>query len=387
MRTMAESSDTPKRRRPRRGVPQVSRQRHRSLWARASRKAGLPPGTPVHVGPERDEPVGVTAFAYGPDDLVERPVDDLDRCGEMRDGAPVVWTNVDGVHDVERVQQVGRAFGLHPLVVEDIVNTTQRPKAEEYDGTLFLVVRMLNWDDAAGGVRSEQVSFVLGRGFLLSFQEREGDVFGVIRERLRSGAGQVRKMGPDYLLYALLDAIVDQYFLVLERIGERLEELEEGQLQTPRPEDLQEIRRLKREMVVLRRAAWPLRDALGSLERAGSELVSAETAIYLRDVHDHTVQVIETAETYRDLLAGAVDLHLSAVSFRTNEVMKVLTIIATIFIPLTFIAGIYGMNFSPEASPYNMPELQWRYGYFASLAAMVLVTLAMLYYFRRKRWL
>lgn len=383
---MVDSQNAPKGRRARRGG-HPSEPRRGLLPGRASRKAGLPPGTPVHVGPERTEPVQVTAFAYGPDRLDERTVEDLDRCGEMRDAAAVVWINVDGVHDVEKVQQIGRTFMLHPLVIEDIVNTTQRPKTEDYGGTLFLVVRMLSWDDEPGRIRGEQVSFILGSGFLLSFQEVTGDVFGLIRDRLRNAKGQVRGMGADYLLYALLDAILDQYFLVLEKIGDRLEELEEGQLTSPTQEDLQEIRRLKREMVTLRRAAWPLRDALGSLERSRSDLVTDETSLYMRDARDHVVQVIETAETYRDLLSGAVDLHLSAVSFRTNEVMKVLTIIATIFIPLTFIAGIYGMNFAPDVSSYNMPELNWRYGYPAALAVMVLVALVMLYYFRRKRWL
>jgi len=348
---------------------------HRRLAA-----AGLPPGSVVHVGVERTAAVGITAMCYDADGVRESRPAGPDQCPAT---APrgVTWINVDGVHDTALIERIGRRFDLHPLVMEDIVNTTQRPKIETYDGALFVVTKMLTWDAAAARVHCEHVSFVLLGGCLLSFQEVSGDVFDTIRQRIRSGKGRIRAAGADYLLYALLDALVDYYFVVLEAIGDQIEDLQDMQTAGPAPDTPRRIGHLKRQMVTLRRAIWPMREAMGALTRDEQALIEADTRVYLRDLYDHTIQVIETAETYRDGLSGTLDIYLSSVSNRMNEVMKVLTIIATIFIPLTFIAGIYGMNFE------RMPELKWYYGYPAAMAVMLVIAVLMLVYFRRKRWL
>jgi len=350
-------------------------------------KLGLPPGTVVHVGPPREGPVCITTLAYGPDRLEERPARSVDEAMDHADGQPVSWINIDGVHDVAVIEAAGQRMGLHPLVMEDIAHTTQRPKMEQYDSCLFIVARMLMWDAAASAIRVEQVSFVLAEGRLVTFQEVPGDVFDGIRERIRADKGRIRRMGADYLLYALLDGILDHYYVVMERLGERIEELEDPSALEAGPEVLQKIRRLRRQMVDLRRAVWPMREVVGGLERGKASLISEETGVYLRDLYDHSVQILETVETYRDTLAGVLDLYMTASGNRMNEIMKVLTIIATIFIPLTFIAGIYGMNFDPEASPWNMPELTHPYGYPIALGAMGVVVMLMLLYFRRKKWI
>jgi len=292
----------------------------------------------------------------------------------------VLWLDIDGVHDESIIAAVGRAAGIHPLTLEDIMHTGERPKMEESESALFVSLRMLRLRDDQE-IEDEQVSLVLGRSWVLSFQERTGDVFDPVRERIRHGRGRVRGAGADYLLYSLIDATVDQYFVVLEAIGERVEEIYERVTGDSGRQTLDAIRRLKRELLYLRRAVWPLRDVLSELLRGESPLLSAETLPYVRDVYDHTVQILDATETYREMMGSLVDVYLSGVNQRTNEVMKVLTMIATLFIPLTFIVGIYGMNFS------WMPELRWRYGYFLVLAAMAAVAAGMLTYFRRKRWL
>jgi magnesium transporter len=308
-------------------------------------------------------------------------MEDPCECLSEKDFKGVCWVNVCGIHDIHTIESIGNNFNIHPLVQEDILNTFHRPKFEESEEYLFLVIKMLVYDPGSKGVISEQVSFVLGPNFLVTFQEQEGDVFNPVRERLRKALGRVRKMGPDYLLYALMDAVVDNYFLVLEAIGEDLEILEDQLLENPTPGVLQTVHKLKREMIFLRKAIWPLREVLNGLQKTVSKLVKNNTKMYLRDIYDHTIQVIETVETYRDMVAGLQDLYLSSVSNKMNEVMKVLTIIATIFIPLTFIAGIYGMNFE------FMPELKWKNGYFITWGIMAVVTLGMVFYFKRKKWL
>jgi magnesium transporter len=293
----------------------------------------------------------------------------------------VSWINVDGLHDIEIIQQVGDCQGLHPLVLEDILNTDQRPKLEDYGDYLYIVLKML-YKQEGGGISTEQVSLVLGSNFVISFQEGiKGDVFNPVRERLRSGKGRIRGMGADFLAFSLMDAIVDNYFVVLEEVEERIEALEEEVVASPSAKTVQKLHRLKRDMIFLRKAVWPLREVLAALTRRESKLITEAVVVYLRDVYDHTIQVIDSIETSRDLLAGMLDIYLSSISNRTNEVMKVLTIIATIFMPLTFIVGLYGMNFK------YMPELEWRWGYPAVLLLMVLTTIAMLIYFRRKKWL
>jgi len=293
----------------------------------------------------------------------------------------VTWINVDGIHQVEILERLGEYFGLHPLVVEDILNTDQRPKVEDFGDYIFIVLKMFYYDDSADEIVTEQISLTLGPTLVISFQEREGDVFNPIRERIRSEKGRIRKMGADYLAYVLVDSIVDSYFIILEKLGEKIEDLEEELVTDPRPETLQTIHNLKREMIFLRKSVWPLREVVSGLERGESPLIQESTGIYLRDVYDHTIQVIDTVETIRDMLSGMLDIYLSSVSNRMNEVMKVLTIIATIFIPLTLIAGIYGMNFR------YMPELEWPWAYPMLWLIMLAIGVLMLIYFRRKRWL
>ena len=346
-----------------------------------SRKRGLPPGTPVFVGQAREEAPEVTLFDYDEAQFRTERVTDIAGCASLKDKPSVTWINASGLHDVGLIQSLSEAFGLHPLVQEDILNTNQRPKVEDHGDYLYVVLRMLQWSDAAGEAVAEQVSLVLGRGFVLSFQERAGDVFDSIRDRIRAGKGRIRKMGADYLAYSLIDAVVDAYFVVLEKQGEKLEALEEELTLAPDRTTLRRINALKREVLLLRKSVWPLREVLSGLERTESGLLSDGLGIYLRDAYDHTIQIVDTIETFRDLLASTFDTYLSALSNRTNEVMKLLTIVATIFIPLTFIVGIYGMNFK------YMPELDWAWGYAAVLLLMAVVAGAMVLYFRRKKWL
>jgi magnesium transporter len=283
---------------------------------------------------------------------------------------------------VEVLEELNTCFRLHPLVLEDILNTDQRPKMEDYGDYLYIVLKTLFMAGNLGDeVESEQVSLILGRNFVLSFQEKENPLFEPIRERLRSGKGRLRKMGPDYLVHAVLDAIIDHYFVVLEKLGEKIEFLEEEVVIQPTPSTLQAAHQLKREMIFLRKAVWPLREVIDSLERGESYLIKESTVIYLRDIYDHTIQVIDNIETFRDMLSGMMDIYLSSISNRMNEIMKVLTLIATIFIPLTFIVGSYGMNFK------YMPELSWPWGYPLVMALMLVVAIFMLIYFRRKKWI
>jgi magnesium transporter len=288
---------------------------------------------------------------------------------------------VDGIHEVEIIEKIGKNYGIHPLLLEDILNTEQRPKLDDFDDYMFLVLKMLSFDEERGEITTEQVSLILGQNYVISFQEREGDVFNPVRDRIRNAKGRIRRMGADYLAYALLDSIVDSYFLILERIGDRIEGLEEDLISNPDEKTLQTIHHLKREMIFLRRSIWPLREVISGISRKESNLIKESTEIFLRDVYDHTIQVIDTIESFRDTVSGMLDIYLSSLSNRMNEVMKVLTIFASIFIPLTFVAGIYGMNFS------NMPELGWKWGYFCALAIMAGIGISMLFYFKRKHWL
>jgi magnesium transporter len=346
-----------------------------------SKKAGLPPGSLVHIGEKKSEKARIRLIDYSEDHFEERDLSDIEESFSYRDKDSVTWINVDGIHQVEIVESIGRHYELHPLVLEDILNTDQRPKMEDYEEYLFLILKMITYDEAQKLLHMEQVSVIVGPRFVISFQESEGDVFESVRERLRKGKGRIRKQGPDYLAYALMDAVVDNYFLVLEKIGEDIEELEEEVIGKAVPETVESIHNLKRELLFLRKSVWPLREAVASLEKGESSLIQERTTVYLRDVYDHTIQVIDTIETYRDMVSGMMDVYLSSLSNRMNEVMKVLTIIATLFIPLTFIAGIYGMNFK------YMPELEWHDGYFVVWAVMIAVAVSMLFYFRKKKWL
>jgi magnesium transporter len=351
------------------------------LIKRISSTLGLAPGTVVHVGEKKVDKVRITIIDYDEAQYAEKEAEQIEDCFSFKETPSVTWINVDGLHRPEVVEKIGERFGLHPLIQEDIVNTGQRPKIEDLEDYLFVVLKMLYYDEKDDQVRAEQVSLILGANFVITFQEKQGDVFNAVRERIRKGKGIVRKRGVDYLAYALIDAVVDHYFLILERFSEMLEEMEGKVIADPTPETLQTIHSMKREMIFLRKSVWPLREVISGLERGQSALIKKRTHIYLRDVYDHTIQVIDTVESLRDMVSGMLDTYLSSMSNRMNEVMKVLTIFASIFIPLTFIAGIYGMNFQ------HMPELLWRGGYFIVLAVMGAVGISMVIYFRRRKWL
>ncbi len=346
-----------------------------------TRKTGLPPGSIVYTGDRSAEKVTIEVFDYDESNLTEVRPERVEDCFPFKDSPTVTWMNVTGLHDVAVIETLGTHFGLHPLLMEDIVSTNQRPKYEDFGEHIFIVLRMLHYNDASREVSTEQVSLVVGQNFVISFQEIEADPFEHIRERLRSGKGRIRSMGADYLAYALIDAVVDYYFVVLERLGDGLELLGEEVVADPDPTTLATIQSLKRELGFVRRSIWPLREVVAAFQREESPIIHESTDVYLRDVYDHTIQVVETVESYRDMVSGMFDTYLSSVSNRMNEVMKVLTIIATIFIPVTFVAGVYGMNF------HHMPELSWRWGYPAVLLIMLAVGLGMIAYFKRKRWL
>ncbi len=346
-----------------------------------AKKAGLPPGTLVYSGEEKDYKPEISLIDYNESSFQESVLKSIEECFSFKDTPTVTWINIDGVHDIDIIEKLGSRFELHPLIMEDIVNTQQRPKFEDYDKYLFIVLRMLYVSSEDKEPKSEQVSLILGSNFVISFQESKGDVFQPIRNRIAKSKGRIRKTGADYLAYALMDAIVDNYFIVLEKLGETIESIEDDLIQKPAPETLQIIHNLKREAISLRKSVWPLREVISGMDRAETTLIRKPTRIYLRDVYDHTIQVIDTIESFRDLISGMLDIYLSSVSNRMNEVMKVLTIFAAIFIPLTFIAGIYGMNFA------NMPELSWQWGYPAALAVMAIVAIILLFYFKRKKWL
>jgi magnesium transporter len=353
----------------------------RRLAKRISKKAGLPPGTLLYVGEERPQQAKVTVMEYDDQRVSERQLQTAAPSLELAVEPTVSWVNVDGLQPLEVIEQLGERFGLHPLVLEDILNTAQRPKMEDFGDYLFIVLKMLYPAEEGAEILEEQVSLILGPNYVLSVQEREGDVFTAIRERIRHARGRVRRMGADYLAYALMDAIVDGYFISLERLGDRIEFLEEELVINPTTSTLHTIHDLKTQMVFLRKSVWPLREVINSLVRGESALIRESTAVYLRDVYDHTIQIIDTIETFRDIVSGMLDIYLSSVSNKMNEVMKVLTVIATMFIPLTFIAGVYGMNFQ------HMPELQFRWSYPLLWLVMLSIVLLMAAHFRRRGWL
>jgi len=351
------------------------------------KKVGQPPGTLIFTGDKKTEKVTVDIIEYDREHFSEGGVDDIVGAIRDRKEGMVTWINVNGLHDVELLKRIGDQVGIHPLVQEDILNTDQRAKVEVYDNFLFIVLRMLylNGDNVA--IQNEQVSMVLCSNCLITFQERKGDVFDPIRDRLRKDKGRIRKMGVDYLAYTLIDAVIDNYFALLEKVGDQLEDLEKELSERPEERSLRKIHSLKRELILMRRSVWPLRDVVHALEREEGELITTDTVVYLRDIYDHTVRVMDAVETYRDMVSGLLELYMSSISNRMNEIMKVLTIIATIFIPLTFIAGVYGMNFNPGESPLNMPELNWYWGYPFALGLMLISAFIMFLYFRKKKWI
>lgn len=347
-----------------------------------SRKYGMSPGSLVYTGDKHTHaPVTITLIDYSPDHLTEETDISLEACESYIRGHSVTWINIIGVHNPEIIERIGLAFHLHPLSLEDVLNTGGRPKLDDYEDYLFIVLKMIDRSADAGKIEHEHVCLIIREGLVISFQEHAGDVFGPVRQRIRKGKGRIRKSGADYLAYALMDMIVDHYFLVLEGFGEEMDTIQDAVLSNPEPLVLDTVHTLRRELIYIRKSVWPVREIVASMLRLESPLISRETQIYLRDVYDHTVQVAETVEMFREVLSSALDIYLSSVNNRMSGVMKVLTVIATIFIPLTFIAGVYGMNF------VHMPELEWRYAYPAVWGIFILAAGGMVAWFRYRKWL
>ncbi|MBK7140457.1 MAG: magnesium/cobalt transporter CorA [bacterium] len=352
-----------------------------TVFKRVRKKAGLQPGALVFSGAPHAHPISISMLAYDGGAVEERTNLTVAEALIPLDKTGVTWIDVNGIHDPKLVEQIGKHFGLHPLVLEDIVTSGQRPKLEDYENYLFLTIKRLTCVSPTGSITTEELSIIAGRNFVLTFQETPDDSFAAVKDRLRRGTDRFLKSGTDYLVYALIDMIVDNYFGVLEAIGEQFEEIQTQVLSSPTPTTLRTVYRLKNDLIMMRRSVWPLRDVISSLQRHESPLMTHTTELYLRDVQDHTIQIMDTVETLRDMLAGTLDIYVSSVSNRLNQVMKVLTVIATIFIPLTFVVGIYGMNFD------YMPELRWRFGYPLIMGSMALLVIGMLWWFRRNKWI
>ncbi len=352
------------------------------LAYKRSKKSGLPPGSTVHIGEKKSDVVKIAVIDYDENGVQEKAVQRIEECFAFRDRQSITWINIEGVHDTDIITKLGEYYGFHPLMLEDIANTQQRPKMDDYAEYLYIVLKMIFKSSLNDIVKTEQVSFITGLNFVISFQEGvEGDVFEPLREAIRNNKNRFRVMGADYLLYSLIDAIVDSYFGVLENMGEEIETVEDVLILNPESQTLETIHRLKRELITLRKAVWPLRELINKLQRNETSIIKDHTKVYLRDVYDHTIQIIDTVETYRDMVSGMIDIYLSSASNRMNAIMKVLKIIATIFMPLTFLAGVYGMNFK------HMPEYEWQYGYPLLWLFMIAISGAMLYFFRRKKWI
>jgi magnesium transporter len=346
------------------------------------KSVGQSPGALIYTGDKPLTDIIITIIEYNAKDYKKSVATTLEECLACKFSRDISWINIDGVHNIEIIKTLGEQFELHPLLLEDVLDTQIRPKIEFFDKYIFVVLKMLQYNKTTLELEAEQVSMILGDTYVISLQEdREGDVFNPIRSRLEASSGRTRRSYSDFLLYSLIDTIVDNYFLVLEKIGERVENLEDEITNSPSETTLKTLYKLKQDLIFIRKSVWPLREVVSSLEREESPLIHKDTRKYIRDVYDHTIQVIDTTESYRDSMGSLLDIYLSSISNRTNDVVKVLTIISTIFMPLTFIAGVYGMNFD------FMPELRWKYSYFVVMGVMLISAIAMLLWFRRKKWI
>ncbi|MBP2650418.1 MAG: magnesium transport protein CorA [Firmicutes bacterium] len=344
------------------------------------RKAGLPPGSLLHIGDNRVEKVTISVMDYDASGVREENPKTVGELLRFKNTATVTWINIIGLHDIKIIERIGSCFDIHPLVLEDILDTNHRPKLEDYGHYLYIVLKSFV-SQGGDNPEIEQISIIIGENYVITFQEQDEALFNTLRERIRSEKARIRTLGADYLAYALLDTVVDNYFDVLEALGETIEDLEDKLVIEPGRNAMQEIHNLKRRLLNFKKSLWPLREVMGTLGRGESPLVNKATLLYVRDVYDHTIRVIDTLETYRDILSGMLDMYLSGISIRMNQVMKVLTVISTVFIPLTFIVGVYGMNFK------YMPELDWEWGYPAIWVVMLLISATMLALFRRRKWL
>lgn len=346
-----------------------------------SSKAGLSPGTLIHIGKKSSEKTHISIIDYDATNYSEQICESPNECIPFKTTKSVSWINIDGLHNTNIIEEIGKNFQLHPLLLEDILNTGHRPKVEEFDNYTFITLKMLGLSEKGNSIISEQVSIILGDTWVISFQEQQGDIFDALRLRIKENKGMIRQQGTDYLVYRLIDTVVDNYYFITEYISETIEELQEMVLKSSERSSLLEIQKLKREIIGLRKSVLPLREAVSELHKDETNLIKTATIRYLRDVYEHIIHVIDSLDSQRDMLASIMDLYLTGVSNKMNQVMQLLTIIATIFIPLTFIAGIYGMNFD------NMPELHWKYGYFGIWAIMIVVIVLMIIFFKRKKWL
>jgi len=357
----------------------------KKLLKNTSRKIGQSPGTLIYTG---EKPPGVfkcNFISYDKEKFEEKIFSEPEEIIQHLEPNKNIWINIDGIQHPEKIGKLGEIFKINPLTLEDILNTAHRPKTEDLGEYIFIVIKLLKYDET-NQLKVEHVSLILGKNFVLSFQEDEKDEFEIIRDNIKKNKGHIREYQTDYLTYRILDWVIDNYFSVLEYVGDRIEEIEDELLAKPTNFTLHKLYHLKADMILIRRAAWPLREAISNLEKTESELIKNSTSIYLRDLYDHIIQVIDTTENYREMIAGMMDIYLSSISNRLNEVMKILTIISTVFIPLTFIAGVYGMNFNTSVSPFNMPELNWFFGYPIILLIMLIIALSLLYLFKRKNW-
>lgn len=353
----------------------------RGMFGESSKIAGLPPGSAIYTGFRKDTPFNIDLFSYSENHLEEKNNISIDEVINLPQDGNFKWINIEGIHHAEKVKEICDAFQIHPLTMEDILSVGQRPQIDDTENYLFVALKMLQFDSKKNKTLNEQVSFVLTKDLLITFQERKGDTFEAVRNRLRAGKGRIRKEGLDYLLYALVDTVVDHYFIVLEKFGDILEEIEERIMFQGQKRDFDLLYTLKRELIHIRRSVWPLREVISKLERDEIKLIRKHTQFYIRDVYDHTIQAIDSVETYRDFISSLGDLYQSVISNKLNQVMKTLTIFSVVFIPLTFIAGVYGINFE------NVPEYGWEYGYayfWSLIVGMAVVTLAI---FKYKKWM
>ncbi len=367
--------------RPKEKVVHASGRPIRKMMRNRSKTIGQPAGTLIHIGEQKTDFSAISVFGYDEEREFHMSVENFAECAVWKDKQRVLWINIDGLHDVSVVEAAGKLFGIHPLTLEDILQTGQRPKIEDFESYLFLVLRTLEVEQETGNAVEEQLSVVIGSNYVLTFQEKPGDMFDTVRERIKSSGTALRKRGADYLAYTLIDAVVDNYFGVLEQLEERIELLDQELFTTSGKETFQSIYALKKEVILLRKSVWPLREIINSISRDHYKVIDDEaTWRFFRDVYDNVILIIETIETYRDIVIGMYDTWLAIVNNRMNEIMKVLTTIATIFMPLSFLAGVYGMNFR------FMPGLEWQWGFYALLGVMVLIFMGMMVYFRTRKW-
>lgn len=344
------------------------------------KKIGQVPGTLIYTG-DKTNSLFIESFDYNQQQVEEKELKQVEEVFDYKSTDSITWINFNGLHHINEIEKIGKHYNIHPLILEDIVNTSQRPKIDEFDDYIFIVLKMLYYENN-NIVVSEQVSFVLGHNFVLTFQEAEGDVFDAVRDRIRTGKGRIRGLGSDYLLYALIDAVTDHYYSIIETMGEKIENLEDNLFNGQSQNEISvQIQALKREILKIRKAIFPLREIINRIEKTEHKLILDKTLHYYRDIYDHIIQISENIDIYREMIWSLMDMYMTSISNKMNEVMKVLTIIATIFIPLTFIAGIYGMNFD------NIPELHYKYSYFILWFVMIVLFIGMIYYFKRKKWL